>query len=82
MSGETVSCTSQVDIYMPLLNEGTAVIRPTKGLPLGGGQYKVLPSQGYAAALEEWQFPPGSIVACAFETHGGVEVLVARTRLS
>jgi hypothetical protein len=82
MSEETVSCTNQVDIYIPLLHEGTDVIRPTKGLPLGGRQYKVLPTQGYAAELEEWQFPPGSLVTCAIEMHGGKEVLVARTRLS
>ena len=82
MSEETVSCTNQVDIYIPLLNEGTDVIRPTKGLPVGERQYKVLAIQGYTAELEDWQFPPGSIVTCAIERHGGKEVLVARTRLS
>jgi len=82
MSAEAVSCNSQVDIYIPLLNEGTDVIRPTKGMRLGERQFKVLPTQEYAAELEEWQFPPGSIVTCAIETHGGEKVLVARTLLS
>lgn len=82
MSEQTVSCTNQVEIYIPLLNEGTDVIRPTKGLPVGEAQYRVLPTQGYTAELEEWQFPPGSIVTCAIETHGGKELLVARTRVS
>lgn len=80
MSEETVSCTSQVDIYIPLLNEGTDVIRPTKGLSLGESQFKVLPTPGYTAELEEWQFPPGSIVTCVTETHRGKKVLVARTQ--
>ena len=79
MSEAMVSCTSPVEIYVPLLNEGTDVLRPTKGLPLGERQYRVLSTQGYAPELEEWQFPPGSIVTCAMETHGGKEVLVART---
>jgi hypothetical protein len=82
MSEATVSCTSPVEIYVPLLNEGTDVIRPTSALPVGEKQYKVLPTQGYAAELEEWQFPPGSIVTCAIEVHDGKEVLVARARLA
>ena len=82
MSEQTVSSTNQVDIYIPLLNEGTDVIRPTKGVPLGERQYKVLPTQGYDAESEEWQFPPGSIVTCVIETYGGKSVLVARSRIS
>ena len=82
MSEQTVSCTSQVDIYIPLLNEGTDVLRPTKALALGEKQYQVLPTPGYSPQLEEWQFAPGSIVTCAVETYGGKQVLVARTQLS
>jgi hypothetical protein len=31
MSAETASSTRLIDIYVPLLNEGTDVLRPTKG---------------------------------------------------
>jgi len=29
-------------IYIPLLDEGTNVVRPTQGTPLGGGLYRVV----------------------------------------
>jgi hypothetical protein len=80
MSEEMVSFTPQYhDIYVPLLNEGTDVIRPTRGRPLGEMKYEVLPVPGYSPSLEEWQFPPGTIVKCVLEKHGGREVLVARS---
>ena len=81
MSEETVSCTS-VEIYVPLLNEGTDVCRPTKGVPLGEMRFKVLPTPGYSSDSEEWAFPPGSVVECNTEKRGGREILVARSRRS
>jgi len=76
------TCTDGVEIYIPLLNEGTAVIRPTKGLPVGEMRFKVLPTPNYSPELEEWEFPPGTVVECAIEKRGSREVLVARSRLS
>jgi hypothetical protein len=35
MSVETGSSTSTIEIYIRLLNEGTDVFRPTRGLVLG-----------------------------------------------
>jgi len=81
MSAEMVSSTHVLTIYIPLLNEGTTVVRPTQGVKLGENAYKVLPTQAYDPNDEEWQFPPGSIVACAAETRNGQEVLVAKRRL-
>jgi hypothetical protein len=80
MSEEMASYTDAVDMYVPLLNEGTDVVRPTKGVPLGGTRYKVLPIPDYSADLEEWEFPPGSIVECRIERRKGKQVLVARNR--
>ena len=56
MSEQTVSCTSGVEIYVPLLNEGTDVCRPTTGLPLGDMRYQVLPAPGYNAETEDGSF--------------------------
>lgn len=47
--------------YMFLLNEGTDVWRPVDAEPLGGGKFRVL---GPVPDDEEWEFEPGSIVAC------------------
>ena len=40
--------------------------------------YRVLPTTDYDPEVEEWEFPPGSIVECILETRDGREILVAR----
>ena len=74
--------TNVIPIYIPLLNEGTDVVRPTNGVLLAPGIIRVEPTEDYDAALEEWQFPPGSEVRCVRERRGAVEILVARERVS
>ncbi len=81
MSAEMVSSTNILTIYIPLLNEGTTVVRPSQGVKLGENTYKVLPTQSYDPNDEAWQFPPGSIVACASETRNRQEILVASRKL-
>lgn len=65
-------------IYVPLLNEGVPVLRPTRGRLVGGGEYFVLPTQDYDPEDETWEFPPGSVVTCTREVHEQEELLVAR----
>ena len=81
MSAEMVSSTNPIELYIPLLNEGTDVLRPTTGIVLGPNTVQVLPTSDYDPAIEEWEFPPGSSVRCAAEVRGGREVLVARHRV-
>lgn len=80
MSEEMASYTNAVEVYIPLLNEGTEVYRPTKAVPLGGMDFKVLPTSDYSIDFEEWEFPPGSIVECKIEKRDNRDVLVARSR--
>jgi hypothetical protein len=82
MSAETASSTNILTIYVPLLNEGTSVVRPTQGVKLTGNVYRVLPTKIYDPNDEEWEFPPGSVVECVVETRSGQEILVARKRAS
>ena len=82
MSAETVSSTNTVELYIPLLNEGTEVLRPTKGLLLESDVVQVLATTDYDPTIEEWEFPPGSKVRCVSEARGGREVLVARHRVA
>ena len=82
MSVETGSSTSTIEIYIPLLNEGTDVLRPTQGIVLGSDEVQVLPTPNYNPANEEWEFPPGTKVKCAQEIWSGREVLVARQRIT
>ncbi len=56
------SDTEKVKIYVRLLNEGTDVSRPTEALNLGGGLFKILPTEHYDPEDERWEFPPGSVV--------------------
>lgn len=64
-------------IYMPLLNEGVVVSRPIQAEALGAGRYKVLPTKNYDPSLEEWLFPPSTIVECRLEMLDGKYVLEA-----
>jgi hypothetical protein len=82
MMAETASFTDTVEIYIPLLNEGTDVLRPTRGLLLGQDVVRVLATTDYDPAIEEWEFPPGSRVQCVSEFRGGRQLLIARNRLA
>ena len=81
MSVEMVSPTRTIQIFIPLLNEGTDVLRPTQGQVLGSNEVEVLPTPDYDPTVEEWEFPPGSKVRWVTEMRGGRELLVARQRL-
>lgn len=81
MSVETVSSIDAVEIHVRLLNEGTEVLRPTKGVLLGSDVAQILATSDYDPAIEEWEFPPGSKVKCMSEVRGGRKLLVARQRI-
>ena len=82
MSAGTDSSTKTVDLYIPLLNEGTEVLRPTKGLLVESDAVQVLATADYDPAIEEWEFPPGSKVKCVSEIKGDRTLLVARQRVA
>jgi hypothetical protein len=67
-------------VYVPLLNEGTSVVRPTQGVKIGDNVYRILATRDYDPTDEQWEFPPGSIVECTLEMRGGQEILVARKK--
>ncbi len=77
MLEETGSSTKTIEIYIPLLNEGTDVLRPTQGLVFGSDEVQILPTADYNPSDEEWEFPPGTKVKCSRETRSGREILVA-----
>jgi hypothetical protein len=81
MSVEMDSSTSTVEIYIPLLNEGTEVLRPTTGQLVEPGVVQVSATIDYDPNIEEWEFPPGSKVRCVTETRGARILLVARQRI-
>ena len=74
--------TKIIQIYVPLLNEGTDVVRPTNGILLAPDIIRVEATADYDPELEEWEFPPGSEVICVRERHEGTEILVAREQVS
>ena len=73
--------TDTIQVYIPLLNEGTDVLRPTNGVALGGDLVRIEPTGDYDPESEEWAFLPGSKVRCAHESRGGREILVARAQV-
>jgi len=82
MSVEMGSSTSTIEIFIPLLNEGTEVLRPTLGLVLSSDELQVLPTRDYDPRVEEWQFPPDTKVKCVNEIKDGRALLVARQRVA
>jgi hypothetical protein len=81
MSAETASSIKTIEIYVPLLNEGTEVMRPTTGLVLAPDVIEVQPTRDYDPTSEDWQFPPGTKVKCVPEMRAGRQLLVARQRI-
>lgn len=65
------------EIYIPLLDEGTDVWRPTQGEVLSNDIYLVRPSPDYDSEDEVWKFPPGSEVICEIRKLSAGEVLAA-----
>ena len=65
-------------LYVELLDEGIRCLRPTLGIPLGEGRYRLLATPNYDPKDERWEFQPGSVVICRMEIWSGGEVLVAR----
>lgn len=68
-------------VYIPLLDEGTTVWRPTKANRVHDLVYRLLPTDDCDPEAELWQFAPGSIVECAWEERDEIRVLVARRKI-
>jgi hypothetical protein len=64
-------------VYIPLLDEGTPVWRPTEAEEVSDLTFMVLPTANYNPDDEHWAFPPGTIVRCIYEVRSGNTVLVA-----
>jgi hypothetical protein len=64
-------------IYIPLLDEGVNVWRPTQAEVMPDGSYRVLPTPDYDPEDEAWQFPPGSRVVCEPRAISAGNVLTA-----
>lgn len=73
---------STIEIFIPLLDEGTQVSRPTQAEVVGEDEYLVLPTPNYDPELETWEFPPGSVVQCELaRAREGDEYLLACKRV-
>jgi hypothetical protein len=70
--------TERVQLFVPLLNEGTDVLRPTTGVFVCPDVIRLEAPADYDPDIEEWEFPPGSEVRCIAEFRGGRQILVAR----
>ncbi len=68
-------------VYVRLLYEGTAVLRPTLALALGDDQFELMPTQNYDPDDEVWEFLPGSRVRCVARKCGEDMILVAYTQV-
>jgi hypothetical protein len=53
---------SFIELHVRLLNEGTDTFRPTRGLKLGGGLFKLVACADYDPNHETWEHLPGATV--------------------
>jgi hypothetical protein len=72
----------RVEVFVPLVDQGTERLRRTHGLALAPNQVQVFAPPDYNLILERWKFPPGSRVTCTTELRGGRQLLVARHRIA
>ena len=56
--------TDRIPLYVPLLNEGTDVLRPTTGVFVVPDVVRVEATDDYDPDIEDWEFPPGTEVRC------------------
>ncbi|MDH6344167.1 hypothetical protein M2480_003082 [Parabacteroides sp. PFB2-12] len=57
----------KIIVYMPLLNEGTSVLRPVMAFNMGNNIYKIIGTENGLKPDdldEEWLFPVGSYLTC------------------
>ncbi len=64
-------------IYVALLDEGTDVWRPVPAWKVGSDRYVLLRPDDYDPQLEQWEFPPGSVVAAEPRTTPTGEIIAA-----
>lgn len=67
-------------IYIPLLDEGTPVSRPTFAEKISDRVYRVLAIDGYDENDEMWAFPPGTLVTCEKVVRSTGEILLAQAK--
>ena len=56
--------TNVIPLHIPLVNEGTDVLRPTTGISVAPDVVRVQATDDYDPDTEVWEFPPGSEVRC------------------
>jgi hypothetical protein len=81
MSEQMALSTNEVLVYVPLLNEGVVVWRPTTGFLVEPNVVRINATSDYDPNSEEWEFIPGSTVRCAKVVRDGREIMVARQRV-
>ena len=68
---------SKVEIYVPLLDEGTEVWRPVEAIKIGEGIYRIV-SDNQKPDDELWKYVTGDIVRCIRQMlSSGFESIVA-----
>jgi hypothetical protein len=64
-------------VYVPLLDEGTTVSRPTQARHIQADLFEILPTPDYNPDDEHWQFLPHSIVQCAKQNDTLIAIALA-----
>ena len=72
---------SAVQVHVRLLNATTDALRATLAIEVGGGMYKLFPTEDYEEQNESWEFVPGSMVRAAERTNAAGERFLLAVKL-
>ena len=75
---EPQATSTDVIVYVRLLDEGVDVWRPVPAAPLSDGTFRLTEPEDYDPETETWEFPPRTRVRCQTKRFaGGKDGLVA-----
>jgi hypothetical protein len=72
---------SAVKLHVRLLNGASDALRATLGIEVGGGMYKLFPTDDYETQQESWEFVPGSMVRAEERTNTAGERFLLAVKL-
>ncbi|HUR36227.1 MAG TPA: hypothetical protein VM009_00315 [Terriglobales bacterium] len=72
---------SAVQVHVRLLNAATDALRATLATEMGGGMYKLFPTDDYETQQESWEFVPGSMVRAEKRTNPAGETFLLAVKL-
>jgi len=68
-------------VFVRIFDEDGSMLRPVPAENLGNLKFRLLePPEGYDQLVEEWEFPPGTVVECRIGWKDHPDIIIALRR--